>query len=100
MLATAVSPADESTTDAPPVPFVGNPRPLYPSRLAHEGVSGTVVARFVIDSLGRPDPQSRDVLESPDLSFADAVRTVLPQLMPSIHGIRSIARRRAMQRIS
>ena len=54
--------------------------PRYPERLRAAGISGRVVARFVIDTTGRVEPTTVTMLESDHEAMADAVRGVLPKL--------------------
>ena len=63
-----------------PIPLVNNPRPTYPLALAQARVGGRVVVEFVIDSVGAVDLGSLHVVQSSDVRFTDAVRSVLPQL--------------------
>lgn len=53
------------------------PAPRYPGALRESGVSGRVVARFVVDTLGRVEPDAVVVLEATHALFADAVRSAL-----------------------
>jgi protein TonB len=58
----------------------GNPRPRYPASLERAGVAGSVTARFVIDTLGRVEPASVEMLDATHPDFERAVREVLPRL--------------------
>jgi len=55
----------------------GAPAPRYPGALRESGVSGRVVVRFVVDTLGRVEPDAVVVLEATHALFADAVRSAL-----------------------
>ena len=55
------------------------PQPRYPSALRESGISGGVVVRFVVDTLGRAELESVQVLETTHPLFADAVRRALAQ---------------------
>jgi protein TonB len=44
------------------------------------GISGRVRIRFVVDTTGRVDPSSVQVIESTHDLFTNAVRAVLPSL--------------------
>jgi protein TonB len=56
------------------------PRPRYPDQLRGAGVSGRVIAQFVVDTLGRVEPASIVIREAAHGLFANAVRAVLPSL--------------------
>lgn len=58
---------------------IGNATPRYPSMLREAGVSGQVVARFVIDTLGRAELGDVTIVEASHTQFAEAVRNALPQ---------------------
>jgi TonB family protein len=62
------------------VPDEDNPSPVYPPRLLAQGVEGSVSVAFVVDTTGRPDPRTMQVLRSSDELFTRAVRKVLPRL--------------------
>ncbi len=58
----------------------GSDGPRYPAILVNHRVQGEVVARFVIDSTGRVDPHSFEVVRSTHVSFTSALRESLPRL--------------------
>jgi protein TonB len=58
----------------PPVP------PRYPETLRRAGVDGTVVVKFVVDTLGRVDMTSIEVLSSSHDLFTTAVRETLGRM--------------------
>ncbi|MES2178861.1 MAG: TonB family protein [Gemmatimonadota bacterium] len=59
---------------------LGNPPvPRYPGALRQSGVSGQVVVRFVIDTLGRAELGGVTIQESSHPLFSEAVRNVLLQ---------------------
>ena len=71
----------EDVVDTPAAPLPGNPPPQYPAALRATGVEGQVVARFVVDTLGRVEPSSVELpAGDSDPRFATAVRDVLPRL--------------------
>jgi protein TonB len=78
--------------DELPIALVSNPRPTYPAVLARSQVGGKVVVEFVIDSSGAVDVASLRVIQSTDVLFTQAVRSVLPQLrfVPAQVGQRAI----------
>jgi len=55
-------------------------RPRYPEVLRSAGVSGRVVIRFVVDTTGRIELSSVQVLETTHDLFTRAVRDILPAL--------------------
>lgn len=46
----------------------------YPDSLRHAGIEGRIMLRVVIDTLGRPDPASLEVLESADSGLVAAAQ--------------------------
>lgn len=70
----------------PSAPWTGNEllmhiarrvTPRYPERLRQAGVDGRVLVRFTVDTTGRIDPRSIEVLESTNELFTQAVRAAL-----------------------
>ena len=53
---------------------------MYPTPLMQGGVSGDVVARFVIDSAGRPELASLEIVSSSHVLFARSVRDAMPRM--------------------
>lgn len=51
--------------------------PRYPPALRAQGVRGTVVAQFVVDTNGRVDMRTFKVLSSSDAAFTTAVRAAV-----------------------
>jgi protein TonB len=68
------------------------PRPRYPDQLRVAGVTGRVVVRLVVDTMGRVEPASIAIRESSHDLFAEAVRAVLPSLRftPAVTGGRKV----------
>lgn len=58
----------------------GNPQPRYPRSLRTSGIIGRVVVRFVVDSTGRADMATFQVIESPHDALTRAVRDNLPKM--------------------
>jgi periplasmic protein TonB len=58
-------------------PFDNNPKPVYPWRLQRQGVQGSFVAQFVVDSTGRVDESSMLFPPNAHSLFVDAVRQAL-----------------------
>jgi protein TonB len=76
----ADEPLREALVDKPALPLPNNPTPGYPEMLRAAGVTGAVVARFVIDSAGRAEVRTLQVVRSDHELFTAAVRTVLPRM--------------------
>ncbi len=82
-----------NVVDVPAEPARGNPAPSYPDALRAAGVEGRVVARFVVDTLGRVEPGSVEIpATDADARFVDAVRAVLPRMRfrPATVGARRV----------
>jgi protein TonB len=60
--------------------LVVSAKPRYPERLRIAGVNGRVRIRFVVDTTGRVEPTSLQILESTHDMFTTSVRDVLPVL--------------------
>lgn len=58
-------------------PDSGTAGPVYPDSLYRAGTTGRVVIEFVVDTEGRVEPASLDVLEATHPGFVDAVRVAL-----------------------
>jgi periplasmic protein TonB len=56
------------------------PRPWYPEPLRAARVTGRVVVRLVVDTVGRVEPASVVIRETSHDLFSEAVRAVLPSL--------------------
>jgi protein TonB len=76
---TAGEPATAATVDRPAA-MRSVPRPRYPEHLRAASVTGRVVVRLVVDTLGRVEPASVAIRESSHHLFEQAVRAVLPAL--------------------
>lgn len=61
------------------VPSRRNPAPAYPSMERAAGITGEVVARFVVDTTGRVESGSAEVLSQTSPSFGASVLNVLPR---------------------
>ena len=68
---------EAATVDRAVSPFSNNPQPIYPGALRATGIEGFVVARFVVDTLGRVEPGSLEFTASTQAAFSDAVRFAL-----------------------
>ena len=60
--------------------LVVSAKPRYPERLRVAGVNGRVRIRFVVDTTGRVEPTSVQIVESTHELFTNAVREILPVL--------------------
>ena len=69
-------------------PFRDNPQPAYPSQLRAAGIEGSVVARFVVDTTGRVEPGSIDIVAMTQVAFSEAVRHALirSRFVPAQYG--------------
>jgi TonB family protein len=63
--------------DKAAAPRPGNPVPVYPAALRAAQIEGTVLARFVVDSVGHAESASIDFPEATHPQFAEAVRQSL-----------------------
>ena len=59
----------------------GSAAPAYPPQLMTEGKEGGVDLRFVVDTLGRADAASIEVVRSTDPAFTQSVRQALPLML-------------------
>lgn len=59
--------------------IVSSAKPRYPESLRQAGIGGRVLIRFTLDTLGRIDMGSVQVLESTHDLFSRSVRDALPQ---------------------
>jgi len=55
----------------------GSAAPVYPPTLLASGVEGSVTVRFVVDTAGRADPATIEVLASSHSDFTQSVRDAL-----------------------
>jgi protein TonB len=73
--------------------IVAAAKPNYPNALRQAGIGGHVLIRFTVDTAGRVDMASVQVIESTHPLFTAAVRMVLPtyRFKPSESGGRRVA---------
>jgi TonB family protein len=57
--------------------FESSAAPIYPPELMKRGIEGQVDATYVVDTTGRVDTSTFQVLESADTLFTESVRTAL-----------------------
>ena len=60
--------------------FEGSAAPVYPPELIQKGTEGLVDATYVVDTTGRVDTATVQVLQSDDSLFTESVRTALGQM--------------------
>jgi protein TonB len=63
-----------------PVVALNNASPVFPSMLQNQGVSGQVIAQFVVDTTGRVDVSTFKVVESSHDLFTAAVKNSLSRM--------------------
>jgi protein TonB len=63
--------------ERPAAPRADNPAPAYPVSLRSASLEGIVVARFVVDTTGRAEPESITFTAATHPLFAEAVREAL-----------------------
>lgn len=85
--------------DKAAAPRPGNPVPVYPAALRSAQIEGTVLARFVVDSVGRAEPASIEFPEATHAQFAEAVRQSLlrSRYLPAVldgHLVRQLVEQR------
>jgi len=73
------APYSVSQVEKPALPCTGNPFPKYPSMLERSRVEGTVLAQFVVDTLGRADMSTFKILDSSNDLFSASLRSALAQ---------------------
>jgi TonB family protein len=61
--------------------YEGSAAPVYPPELSAQGKEGKVDATFVVDTTGRVDTTTFQVLQSNDLLFTESVRTSLGEAL-------------------
>lgn len=66
----------EAAVDEPPERISG-PAPRYPEMLRQAGVEGSVILSFVIDTTGRVEPNSIEVIQSTNRAFEGPAREVI-----------------------
>jgi TonB family protein len=79
--------------------------PIYPPVLSARGVEGLVDATYVVDTLGRVDTSTIQVLQSDNSLFTESVRTALAQAAfrpakRSGHSVRQLVAQRFRFRLS
>ena len=57
-----------------------NQPPTYPNQLRAANIEGQVVAKFVVDTTGRADMRTFEIIKSDHEAFTSAVRNALPNM--------------------
>jgi len=71
-----IPPLQLVNVEEPPV-LTTSPAPVYPASLAQGPDTATVVVAFVVDTLGKPEPNSFSIEWSPDPNFSrEAIRVI------------------------
>ena len=70
----------EYQVEEPVTPAAGTVAPRYPDELRKAGVTGEVLAQFVVDTSGKADVATFKVLNQPNEAFVNAVKGALPQM--------------------
>lgn len=58
--------------------IMSSARPRYPESLRQAGIAGCVLVQFTVDTIGRVDMASLQIVESTHDRFTQAVRDILP----------------------
>lgn len=58
----------------------GNTPPKYPEELRANDIDGRVLARFIVDTMGRPEPSRFRAVSSSHRYFTEAVQEALPKM--------------------
>jgi protein TonB len=82
----------ESQVEKPVMAVPGSPAPRYPDILKAAGVEGEVVVSFVVDTTGRADAASIQIVSATNELFGAAVRTAIPSMrfLPAATGGRKV----------
>jgi TonB family protein len=82
----------EYQVEQPVMAVPGSPAPRYPDILKKAGVSGEVIASFVVDTTGKADVNSLKVLRSSHELFVNSVATALQDMRftPALVGGRKV----------
>ncbi len=70
----------ESQVEVPVAYAPGSSGPIYPAELKARGVEGKVLAMFVVNEEGQPEPATFKVLRTDNPAFEEAVRAALPNM--------------------
>jgi periplasmic protein TonB len=70
----------EFQVDKPVLQRPGNPHAQYPDEMRSRGRVGDVTVQYVVDTTGRVDMNSIEIIKSSDLAFTNSVKSVLPEM--------------------
>ena len=72
--------------------YPGSAAPAYPVEMLKQGVQGSVVTQYVVDTTGFADTTSLKILSTTHVQFADAVRAALPYMrfFPAKVGLKKV----------
>jgi len=70
----------EFQVDKPVLQRPGNPRAQFPDEMRNRGRGGDVTVQYVVDTTGRVDMTSVEIIKSTDGAFTNSVKSVLPEL--------------------
>lgn len=73
-------PASNAGVDQPAALRPAQPSPRYPELLRQAHVTGSVIARFVVDTTGRAEPGSLQIVQSAHPGLEASVRETIPRL--------------------
>jgi len=60
--------------------YPGSASPAYPAEMLKQGVQGSVITQYVVDTTGFADTSSLKIMRTTHEQFADAVRAALPYM--------------------
>jgi TonB family protein len=89
---TAANPMFEFEVAKPATPDSGNAPVKYPNQLRAAGIGGVVIAKFVVDTNGRADMKTVEIVKSDHDLFANSVRQslVVMRFVPAEAGGRRV----------
>jgi TonB family protein len=70
----------EFQVDKPVLQRPGNPHAQYPDEMRARGRVGDVTVQYVVDTTGRVDMNTIEIIKSTDPTFTSAVKSVLPEM--------------------
>jgi TonB family protein len=70
----------EFQVEKPVLARPGNPHAQFPDEMRARGRGGEVIVQYVVDTLGRVDANSIEVVKSTDNAFTRSVKSVLPEM--------------------
>jgi TonB family protein len=70
----------EFQVDKPVLQRPGNPHAQYPDEMRSRGRIGDVTVQYVVDTTGRVDMNTIEIIKSTDPTFTNSVKSVLPEM--------------------